>query len=172
MTSCPRRAAKVRHPIPIPDRVSSAAIDDPAVGSVAQLNVRFARDVMTVNPERVACGDSLSEVARVMRSLLVAFLPVCDENGDLYGIIALRDLHRAVRDSDPASSLAQQPAVTIGVDDTVHRVRALMAELRMWLLPVLDGRRLAGIIRYAADPSARTRWGSHPVATRPPPAVP
>jgi len=125
---------------------------------------------MTVNPDRVACSDSLSEVARVMRSLLVAFLPVCDEHGDRYGIIALRDLHRAVRDSDPASSLARQPAVMIRVDDPVGRVRELMAELRMWLLPVLDGRRPAGVIRYAADPGARTRRArtpSPPASRRP-----
>ena len=48
-----------------------------------------------------------------------------------------------------ASSLAREPAVTIGVDDPVDHVSDLMAERRMWLLPVLDGRRLVGVIHYA-----------------------
>ncbi len=48
-----------------------------------------ARDVMTCDPARVAGTDSLIEVAYTMRSLLVAFLPVCDQDGDLQGIIAL-----------------------------------------------------------------------------------
>jgi CBS-domain-containing membrane protein len=40
--------------------------------------------------------------------------------------------------------------VTIGVADPVDHVWDLMAEQRMWLLPVLDGRRLVGVIHYAA----------------------
>ena len=111
-----------------------------------------ARDVMTRDPDRVAGSDTLMEVAGIMRSLLVAFLPVCDEHGDLQGIIALRDLHRVLRPGHPstatASSLAQEPPATIGVNDPVDHVWERMAEQRMWLLPVLDGRRLVGVIQY------------------------
>jgi len=112
--------------------------------------VTRARDVMTRDPDRVACGDTLMEVAGMMRSLLVAFLPVCDEHGVLQGIIALRDLHRVLRPGRPtpatASSLAAEPPVTIGVNDPVDPVWERMAEQRMWLLPVLDERRLVGVI--------------------------
>ena len=114
--------------------------------------VTRARDVMTRDPDRVAGGDTLMEVAGIMRSLLAAFLPVCDEHGDLQGIIALRDLHRVLRPGHPstatASSLAQEPPATIGVNDPVDHVWERMAEQRMWLLPVLDGRRLVGVIQY------------------------
>ena len=51
--------------------------------------VDVAGDVMTGDPDRVAGSDSLIEVAGRMRSLLVAFLPVCGPDGDLQGIIAL-----------------------------------------------------------------------------------
>jgi len=118
--------------------------------------VDVAGDVMTRDPDRVAGSDTLLEVAGRMRTLLVAFLPVCDQHGDLQGIIALRDLQRAVRGGDPtgatAFSLAEEPAVTIGVDDPVGHVWDLMAAQRMWLLPVLDGRRLVGVIHYATVP--------------------
>ena len=114
--------------------------------------VTRARDVMTRDPDRVAGGDTLMEVAGMMRSLLVAFLPVCDEHGDLQGIIALQDLHHVLRPGHPtpatASSLATEPPVTIGVNDPVDHVWELMAAQRMWLLPVLDGRRLVGVIHY------------------------
>ena len=119
-----------------------------------------AGDVMTRDPDRVAGSDSLIEVAGRMRSLLVAFLPVCDERGDLQGIIALRDLHRVLRPGHPstatASSLAREPALTIGVNDPVDPVRELMAERRLWLLPVLDGRRLVGVIHYPHRGAAET----------------
>jgi len=116
--------------------------------------VDVARDVMTRDPDWVACTDTLLEVARRMRNLLVAFLPVCDEHGDLRGIVALRDVQRVIGAGDPtgatASCLAREPAVTIGVDDPVDHARGLMVEQRLWLLPVLDGRRLVGVIRYIA----------------------
>jgi len=41
--------------------------------------VRVAREVLTRDPDRVAGSDSLLEVAYTMRSLLVAFPPVCDQ---------------------------------------------------------------------------------------------
>ncbi len=115
---------------------------------------------MTRDPDRVSCTDTLLEVARRMRNLLVAFLPVCDEHGDLRGIVALRDVQRVIGAGDPtsatASCLAQAPAATIGVDDPVDQARGLMIRQRLWLLPVLDGRRLVGVIRYsgATGPSA------------------
>ena len=72
--------------------------------------------------------------------------------------------------AETAASLAQAPPVTIGVDDPVDHVWDLMAEQKMWLLPVLDGRQLVGVIHYptaaAANPyrslaaSDRTSTGS------------
>ena len=108
---------------------------------------------MTRDPDRVAGGDTLLDVAGRMRDLLVAFLPVCDRHGHLQGIIALQDLHRVIHPGQPtdatASSLAR-PTVTIAVNDPVDQVFDLMAAERMWLLPVLDGRRLVGVIHYTA----------------------
>jgi CBS domain-containing protein len=133
-----------------------------------------ARDVMTRDPDRVACGDTLMEVAGMMRSLLVAFLPVCDEHGDLHGIIALRDLHRVLRPGHPstatASSLAEEPPVTIGVNDPVDPVWERMAEQRMWLLPVLDGHRLVGVIHYTVRAGRRNPLLNGPRSHRTPTA--
>ena len=126
----------------------------PATG-VDRRSVRVARDVMTCDPDRVTGSDSLIEVAYTMRSLLVAFLPVCDQSGDLQGIIALGALSRVVPGADPAvvtASAFAEPAVTIGMDDPVDHVAELMARQRMWLLPVLDGRHLVGVIHYATGP--------------------
>ena len=124
--------------------------------------VDIAGDVMTRDPDRVACTDTLLEVARRMRNLLVAFLPVCDEHGDLWGIVALRDVHRVIGAGDPtsatASCLAQEPAATISVDDSVDQAQGLMVGQQLWLVPVLDGRRLVGVIRYT---SANRSAGRH-----------
>ncbi len=126
----------------------------PATG-VDRRFVGVARDVMTCDPDRVAGSDSLIEVAYTMRSLLVAFLPVCDREGDLQGIIALGDLAGVFRGADSAgvtASTLAEPAVTIGVGDPVDHVSELMAGQRIWLLPVVDGHHLVGVIHYATGP--------------------
>ena len=107
------------------------ALDHPA-GADARV-MATARDVMTADPDRVAHTDTLHEVARRMRTLLVAFLPVCDEDGDLCGIIAYRHIGWPcdVQGGDPAAvtaaSLAEEPPVTIGVDDPVDHVWQVVA---------------------------------------------
>ena len=163
--------------LPVADRNSPRPVfttpstEMPVAGRV----VDVAGDVMTRDPDRVACTDTLPEVARRMRSLLVAFLPVCDEHGDLRGIVALRDVHRVIVAGDPtgatASCLAQAPAATIGVDDPVDQARGLMVRQRLWLLPVLDGRRLVGVLRYTAATGPTTAalgGGNRHRAARPP----
>lgn len=82
--------ARKRHPT----RAATTARVAPRVNRAV---VEVARDVMTRDPDRVAGGDTLLDVAGRMRDLLVAFLPVCDRDGLLPGIIALQeDLHRVI----------------------------------------------------------------------------
>src|SRR5664280_1969910 len=83
----------MRYPVTVPRGVACASPRwvpplNPMVPCEDRRQARIAADVMTGDPEPVACGDSLVEVAGRMRSLLVAFLPVCDQNGDLHGISA------------------------------------------------------------------------------------
>jgi CBS domain-containing protein len=111
-----------------------------------------ARDVMNCAPERVRHTDTLNEVARKMRKLLVAFLPVCGEQDELHGIIALDHLEPILEGAgDPkkvADVLPGHPPLTVSVDDPVEHVSHLMAQHRVWMVPVVDGRRLVGVIHY------------------------
>ena len=121
-----------------------------------------ASEVMTANPDRVDGRDSVHHVARVMRTRLVASLPVCDENGDLHGMIALRDVAaRLAAAIDPASAgtaacIATPPRLTLQADDPVDdELHRSMARLRLWIVPVLQGRRLIGVVPYSTVPTAR-----------------
>jgi len=112
-----------------------------------------AKDVMMINPDSVAPGDSWQRVARTMRRLRASTVPVCDEDGGLRGIIDYRDIGLRCLSgggSDAtAASLAQDPLVTAGPDDRIEDLAGLMAERRAWLAPVLDGRLLIGVVHYA-----------------------
>ena len=56
-----------------------------AVGGVPASRVPAAGQLMTRDPARIAGSDTAIEVASTMRSLQVAFLPFCDQDGDLQG---------------------------------------------------------------------------------------
>ena len=72
------------------DPARPVSTSDAVVTGVDRPAVDLAGDVMTRDPDRVAGSDTLVEVAGRMRTLLVAFLPVCDQHGDLQGMIAPR----------------------------------------------------------------------------------
>lgn len=123
-----------------------------------------AREVMT-GPDHVASTDSWQQVARTMRNRQASILPVCDDHGDLCGVINYRDI--GVRclavggSAATARTLTRDTLFTVGVDDPVDGIARRMAEQKAWLIPVLHGRRLVGVIHYAhllaeADPSAMT----------------
>lgn len=112
-----------------------------------------ARDVMTTRPDRVTTTDSLDEVAHRMREPLVPFAPVYDEHEELHGIITQADVRPTIGGgrhpaSLPAAERARDPAVSDRVNDPIEILPRLMAEHRVWRLPVLDGRCLVGVIRY------------------------
>jgi len=112
-----------------------------------------AKDVMTTDPDFVVPGDSWQRVARTMRALRASTVPVCDEHGELRGIVDYRDIGlRCLSEggSDAtAASLALDPLVTAAPNDRIEDVADLMAKRRAWLAPVLDGQRLIGVIHYA-----------------------
>ncbi|HEY5148449.1 MAG TPA: flippase-like domain-containing protein, partial [Mycobacterium sp.] len=157
VTDAPVRAHHATRPIhlgsatPDPARCDRAESVAPAA-AVPGLAVR-AREVMTGNPDQVAPTDRWQHVARTMRTLQASTLPVCDEHGDLCGIIDYRDIGlRCLSEGGSAAtarSLTRDTPFTIGIDDPVDGIAQRMAEQKAWLLPVLDGRRLVGVIHYA-----------------------
>ncbi len=130
-----------------------------AVGTVATVRPTEvqkptrAGDVMATSPFSVAPQDSWQRVAKTMRRLQVSTVPVCDEHGELRGIIDYRDIGLRCLSTGgspaTAASLAQDPLVIVGPETPVDDVARLMTEQRVWLVPVLDGRRLMGVIHYA-----------------------
>ena len=115
-----------------------------------------ARDVMRADPERVDANDCLQEVVHRMRSLMVASLPVCDPEGVLFGMINYGDIgsRNSITDgalsTTTAGSLAEKPTVTIDVDAPVDKgILQLMGSKQVWMVPVLDGKRLVGVIHYS-----------------------
>ena len=118
---------------------------------------KTARDIMTGAAECVGEHESLRTAAEKMATLDVGALPICGEDDRLKGMLTDRDIVvKVLADGkDPASTRAGElgagdgQTITIGADDPVEEILRTMAEHRVRRLPVIDGKRLVGIVAQA-----------------------
>ena len=121
------------------------------------------REVMTVDPAAVSPDLSAREAARILVERDVGPLPVVRDD-ILVGIVTDRDLVVRIlaEDRDPASTtvgeIASTDVVTIEPDEELERALELMADHRIRRLPVVEERRLVGILAQA-DVAREARAG-------------
>ncbi|MVU77306.1 CBS domain-containing protein [Nocardia sp. ET3-3] len=114
-----------------------------------------AREIMTPDCQCVRSSDSVVEAARRLADLDVGALPICGEDERLKGMLTDRDIVVKVvaQRKDPlgmkAGDLAEGLPVTVDADADVSTVLRLMSEHQVRRVPVLENRRLVGIIAQA-----------------------
>jgi CBS domain-containing protein len=116
-----------------------------------------ARDIMNPDCTCVGENETLVDAARKLAELDVGALPICGEDDRLKGMLTDRDIVvKAIASGKDISStrageLGQGDAqtVTIGADDSVDEALRTMIDHTVRRLPVIDGRRLVGIISQA-----------------------
>jgi CBS domain-containing protein len=116
-----------------------------------------ARDIMSPNAECVGENDSVQQAAKRLAELDVGSMPICGEDDRLKGMITDRDIVVKViaQGKDPSSVKAGElgqgdgKTVTIGADDSISEALHTMKEHAVRRLPVIDGKRLVGIISQA-----------------------
>ena len=114
-----------------------------------------ARDIMRAGAECIGEHATLEYAAQRMRDLDVGALPICGDDDRLHGIITDRDIVTkcVASGADPANvtagELAQGTPVTIDSTADVAQVLNVMEEHRIRRLPVIESRRLIGMISEA-----------------------
>ena len=114
-----------------------------------------AREIMTEGAECVGAEETLLDAARKMTELGVGALPICGTDDRLKGMLTDRDIvvKALGAGKDPATvkagELAQGEAVTIGADDDAQEILRTMGSHKVRRLPVIDGRRLVGVVSQA-----------------------
>ena len=116
-----------------------------------------ARDVMSSDCTCIGENDSVLDAAKQLAKLDVGSMPICGEDDRLKGMLTDRDIVVKVlaKGKDPASvkagELGQGDAqtVTIGADDSIDEALRTMIDHKVRRLPVIDGKRMIGIISQA-----------------------
>ena len=125
------------------------------------------REAMTPSPTTVGASEDVVEAARLMATHDVGSLPVVDE-GKLVGMITDRDLVLQVlaKDLDPhktnVATVCSENPVVVGPEDSLDEALQRMAREQVRRLPVVEDRRLVGILAQAdvsraAEPEATGR---------------
>ena len=118
------------------------------------MNPSTVRDAMTASPTTIDANATAVDAARVMAAEDVGSLPVT-EGDDLVGIVTDRDLvlHVLAKDVDPhkvvVSSICSENPVVVAPDDSLDVALQRMASDQVRRLPVVEDRRLVGILAQA-----------------------
>ena len=114
----------------------------------------FVEDYMSASPVTVREDAPLGDAAQLMRQHLFRQLPVLDEADRLVGIITDRDIRQTVGFGEPlrenlcVSDLMTADPVTIPVSATLDEAVRMLTEHRFGAMPVVNGKKLVGIITY------------------------
>ena len=116
-----------------------------------------ARDVMSTDCTCVGENETLLDAAKKLAELDVGSLPICGEDDRLKGMLTDRDIvvKALAQGKDPGSTRAGElgqgdsETVTIGADDSIDEALRTMIDHKVRRLPVIDGKRMVGIISQA-----------------------
>ena len=116
-----------------------------------------ARDIMTGDPQCIGENETVLDAAKRLAELDVGAMPICGEDDRLKGMMTDRDIVVKVlaQGKDPASVRAGELGVgdgktmTVGADDSIEEALRTMTDHKVRRLPVIDGKRLVGIISQA-----------------------
>lgn len=112
----------------------------------------LTREVMTPDPRCIGVNDALSIAAEIMAEHDIGCLPICGEDRKLKGMLTDRDIviKAVALGLDPNTTAAGQFAegrpVTVSADDDVTVAIQRMQEHQLRRIPVIEDRRLVGIL--------------------------
>jgi CIC family chloride channel protein len=113
------------------------------------------QEVMSLDPETVPTSTSLVELSEKFRRSRHRGFPVVDGEGDLWGIVTLQDLERAIEANSPRTTTVEKLAtplprvVTTTPDESIGDVLIKMGPRDLGRLPVVEApgsTKLVGLI--------------------------
>lgn len=123
------------------------------------------QELMTAQVVTIAPEESAALAARLLTRHSLGALPVCDHKGHLLGIVTDRDIitRCVAAGQDPkrvtAAEIMSRGVETISPEEDIHAAAKRMGEHQVRRLPVIEGKKLVGMVSLG-DLAARRKWES------------
>ena len=104
-------------------------------------------NVITAGPD-----STLLAIAETLRQHRIGCIVICDDDGGIVGIVSERDIVRILADEGagilkaPVSKCMTKKVISCSETDTIDHVMAQMTAGRFRHVPVMEGKRLIGLI--------------------------
>jgi predicted transcriptional regulator len=128
------------------DTFTVATLINNAINSrMVKKDIVMVEDIMVQNPFVLKTGDTVGDWRRLVRDTSHTRFPVVDNHGKVVGIITTKD----ITDQDNGrkiETLMTPGPITVGPKTSVAYIAHIMIWEGIELLPVVDGRKLVGIV--------------------------
>ncbi|NLW07469.1 MAG: CBS domain-containing protein [Clostridia bacterium] len=122
----------------------------------------LARDIMNPDVITIRANAHIYELTRKLSEGKISGLPVCNEMGQVVGIVSEADLI-GLKHGCRVKDIMSREGISVGSDTPVQQVACVLAEHRIKRVPVYDGDdRLVGIISRADIVDAMARGAARP----------
>ncbi|NLK72793.1 MAG: CBS domain-containing protein [Clostridiales bacterium] len=111
------------------------------------------KDLMTSNVLYAKPDASVEKIAQLMKEQNIGSIPVCNDNGEVLGIVTDRDIVlRAISVGNmnaTAKDIMSSNVVYANSNMSAHDAANLMAKNQIRRLPIIDNNKLVGIVAMA-----------------------
>ena len=112
----------------------------------------IAKDIMTKDVITVPPSMIVRDLAMTLIKNQISGVPVADKNGKIVGIVSESDI--IAKKGKQVSAIMNKKVVSIGADTPVEEIAQTMTTYHVKRLPVMNGRKLIGIVSRADIVSA------------------
>ncbi|MFU0824107.1 DRTGG domain-containing protein [Clostridium sp.] len=129
------------------DTFTVATMIDRALSeSLIKKDIILVEDIMETRPEYLKETDSIDELKRLIEETTHERYPVVDDNMNVVGIVTIKDLPREENDDTHISKIMIKNPITVTEKTTVAYTAHVMGWEGIELCPVVDGKKLIGVV--------------------------
>lgn len=130
------------------DTFTTASMINKAISeSIIKKDIILVEDIMITEPVYLKLGDRVSRWRALMEETKHERYPVVDEEMKVVGIITLKDMPREdISDDDYIEKYMTKNIITVTTKTTASYTAHIMAWEGIEMCPVVDGRKLIGVI--------------------------
>lgn len=114
--------------------------------SLIKKDIILVEDIMEVQPKYLKASDSIDELKRLIEETTHQRYPVVDDDMNVVGIVTIKDLPREEEDEVHISRIMSKDPITVTEKTTVAYTAHVMGWEGIELCPVVDGKKLIGVV--------------------------